>query len=236
MSPRHAGCPATNFWPNCSLDVTQEGERDSEEWVPISALQHWCYCPRQFALIHVEQAFAENVHTMRGHAVHARVDHPGIESRPGMRIERALPIWSDRLGLSGIADAVEFPIDGRPYPVEYKHGPRAKSPRVAACDDLQLAAQALCLEEMTGEPVPEGALFYASSKRRRRVLVTADLLARVTQAVLAIRAILADGRMPPPVNDERCRGCSLVELCQPHALAARDIQADMRRRLFDPEG
>lgn len=203
--------------------------------VPLSALQHWRYCPRQCALIHVEQAFAENVYTLRGQAVHARVDEPSFETRAGIRTERALPVWSDRLGLIGKADVVEFLPDGTPYPVEYKHGPRRKSPRIAACDDLQLAAQAMCLEEMTGKAVPEGALFYASSKRRRVVPITPDLRTNVEMAVAEVRALLAAGTLPPPVNDERCRACSLVELCQPQALAARAAQAAARRHLFDPE-
>jgi CRISPR-associated exonuclease Cas4 len=190
-----------------------------EALVPISALQHWRYCERQFALIHIEQAFAENVYTLRGQAVHATVDKPGIEICQGVRIERSLPIWSERLGLIGKADVVEFERDGTPYPVEYKHGGRRKSPRIAACDDIQLAAQALCLEEMTGRPVPEGALFYASSKRRRIVHIDSSLRAEVEQAVGEIRSVITAGTLPPPVADERCRACSLVELCQPNALA-----------------
>ena len=207
----------------------------SDDPIPLSALQHWRYCPRQCALIHVEQAFAENVYTLRGQAVHARVDEPGIEVRAGVRVERALPVWSDRLGLIGKADVVEFQPDGTPYPVEYKHGPRRKAARIAACDDLQLAAQALCLEEMTGKAVPDGALFYASSKRRRVVPITPALHAEVEQATTEVRALLAAGRLPPPVDDERCRACSLIELCQPQALAARAAQAAARRHLFDPE-
>ena len=104
----------------------------SDDPLPLSALQHWAYCPRQCALIHVEQAFDENLHTLRGRAVHATVDHPGFETRAGVRAVRALPLWSERLGLIGKADVVEFDAKGTPYPVEYKHGPRRKSPRIAA--------------------------------------------------------------------------------------------------------
>lgn len=206
---------------------------DDETAIAISALQHWCFCPRQCALIHVEQAFAENVFTLRGQAVHKRVDEPGVEVRAGLRIERALPIWSERLGLIGKADVVEFEPDGTPYPVEYKHGTRRKAGFIAACDELQLAAQALCLEEMTGRPLAEGALFYASSKRRRIVAITPALRAQVEQAVAGVRALIAAGRLPPPVNDERCRACSLVDLCQPQAIAAHEAQADLCRHLFD---
>lgn len=203
--------------------------------IPLSALQHWCYCSRQCALIHIEQAFAENLFTLRGQAVHKRVDEPGVEVRAGLRIERALPVWSERLGLIGKADVVEFEPDGTPYPVEYKHGTRRKAGFIAACDELQLAAQALCLEEMTGRHVAEGALFYASSKRRRIVAITPALRAGVEQAVAGVRTLLAEGRLPPPVNGERCRACSLVDLCQPQALAAHDAQIELRRHLFDPE-
>lgn len=198
--------------------------------IPLSALQHWSYCPRQFALIHVEQAFEENVHTLRGRAVHSLVDQPGFEMRAGCRLERALPVWSERLGLSGKADLVEFLPDGTPYPVEYKHGAR----REKLHDDLQVAAQAMCLEDMTQRRVPEGAVYYASSKRRRIVSITDGLRARVTRAIVEIRNILELGQLPPPVADARCRECSLLDLCRPHMLAARDVQADLRSRLFDP--
>ncbi len=215
--------------------MTDSDTNLADEPVQIAALQHWRYCPRQCALIHIEQAFAENLYTLRGQAVHARVDEPGVEVRAGLRVERALPVWSERLGLTGKADVVEFQPDGTPYPVEYKHGPRRKSPHIAACDDIQLAAQAVCLEEMTGKAVPEGALFYASSKRRRVVPITPALRAEVEGATAEVRALLAAGNVPPPVDDERCRACSLAELCQPHALAATGMQADARRHLFDPD-
>ncbi len=203
--------------------------------IPLSALQHWCYCARQCALIHVEQAFAENVFTLRGQAVHSRVDQPGIEVRAGLRIARALPLWSERLGLIGKADVVEFEPDGSAFPVEYKHGSRRKAGFVADCDELQLAAQALCLEEMTGREVRQGALYYASSKRRRVVEIGAELRGRVEQAVAAVRVLISECTLPPPVNDNRCRACSLIDLCQPEALAARQAADLARQHLFDPE-
>lgn len=208
---------------------------EPQEPIAISALQHWRYCPRQCALIHVEQAFAENVYTLRGQAVHRQVDTPSVEVRVGLRIERALPIWSERLGLIGKADVVEFEPDGAPYPVEYKHGSQRKAPRIAACDDVQLAAQAMCLEEMTGRPVSEGALFYASSKRRRIVAITPALREEVEAGVRQVRALFAARVIPPPVHDERCRACSLRELCQPKALAAHDLSSRLRDCLFDPD-
>jgi CRISPR-associated exonuclease Cas4 len=192
---------------------------EAEDPIPIAALQHWAYCPRQCGLIHLEQAFDDNLHTLRGQAVHAQVDQPGIELRRGLRVERALPLWSDRLGLIGKADVVEFEPDGTAYPVEYKHGSRHKAADIAACDDLQLAAQALCLQEMTCRAVSEGALYYASSKRRRVVPITPALLAAVTEAATAVRDMLASGQLPKPTTDaRRCKGCSLRDRCQPEAL------------------
>jgi CRISPR-associated exonuclease Cas4 len=207
---------------------------DPPDPIPLSALQHWCYCPRQCALIHVEQVFADNLHTLRGQAVHKQVDQPGVETRSGLRVERALPVWNDRLGLIGKADIVEFEADGTPYPVEYKHGSRSKAAWIAACDDLQLAAQALCLEEMTGKPVPAGALYYATSRRRREVRVTTELRERVAAATSAVRGLIEAGVVPPAVNDARCKNCSLIELCQP-ALRDTGAASPERARLFDAD-
>lgn len=206
----------------------------TSEPIPLSALQHWCYCPRQCALIHVEQVFADNLYTLRGQALHKRVDDPGCEIREGLRVERALPLFNDRLGLVGKADVVEFLLDGTPYPVEYKHGSRHKRADIAACDDVQLAAQALCLEEMFGRPVAEGALYYATSRRRRIVAIDADLRERTLAAIDGVRRLLAHSTLPAPLADEHCRACSLRDLCQPEALranAGRSILA----HLFEPE-
>lgn len=207
---------------------------DAPDPIPVSALQNWCYCPRQCALIHVEQVFADNLHTLRGQAVHQQVDQPGVETRAGVRVERALPVWSDRLGLIGKADIVEFEADGTPYPVEYKHGSRSKAPWIAAYDDLQLAAQALCLEEMSGKPVPRGALYYATSRRRREVAITTALRLRVAEAAAAVRGLIAAGSVPPAANDARCKNCSLLELCQP-SLADSGALGAARARLFDAD-
>lgn len=204
-----------------------------EEPLPLSAIEHWSYCPRQCCLIHAEQAFEENVHTLRGQAVHARVDEPGVEAGfDGRRIVRAMPLWCDRLGLVGKADVVEFLADGTPYPVEYKHGKK----REKLHDDLQLAAQALCLEEMTGRPVPFGAIYHASSRRRREVEIGASLREAVEETVRAIRGVLPGLTLPPPANDARCRNCSLADLCQPAVLAGKERQTSLARHLFDPDG
>jgi CRISPR-associated exonuclease Cas4 len=200
--------------------------------IPLSALQHWAYCPRQCGLIHLEQAFADNLHTARGQAVHHLVDTPGYEIRSGVRVERALPVWCDRLNLIGKADLVEFHPDGTVYPVEFKHGAK----RQKLHDDIQLAAQATCLEEMFDRPVPKGAIFHASSHRRREVAITLDLRRLVEETAAAIRAMLASGKLPPPVNDARCRECSLKDICQPEALAERAKQQQQRQSLLDPEG
>ncbi len=202
-----------------------------DETLMLSALQHWSYCPRQCALIHVEQAFEQNVHTRRGNAVHERVDEPGFEERTGVRVERALPVWSERLGLSGKCDVVEFLADGTPYPVEYKHGIK----REKLHDDLQLAAQALCLEEMTGKAVPKGAIYHHSSHRRREVAIDAVLRRKLEETVAAVRTMLASGNLPPPVNDARCRECSLQDICQPEALAATGKRRQLHDALFQPE-
>lgn len=198
--------------------------------IAISALQHWSYCPRQCALIHVEQAFAENVFTARGRAAHAAVDQPGAERAGTVRIERAMPLWSERLGLIGKADLVEFDANGTPYPVEYKHGPR----RQRSHDDLQLAAQAMCLEEMTGRAVAAGAIYHFGSRRRREVSVGDSLRREVERATIAVRAMLDAGQLPPPVHDARCRHCSLIELCQPAALSARNRYHALLEELHKP--
>ena len=203
--------------------------------VTLSALQHWCYCPRQCALIHIEQVFEDNLYTQRGQALHKRVDNPGFEVREGLRIERALPLFSDRLGLIGKADIVEFLSDGTPYPVEYKHGSRHKRADIAACDDVQLAAQVLCLEEMFGKLVPEGALYYASSRRRRTVAINADLRKRTLAAIAGVLELLAAGMTPAPLADEHCHACSLRDLCQPEAVQPDTGRGDMLAHLFDPE-
>ena len=208
------------------------------ESIPLSAVQHWAYCPRQCGLIHLDQAFDDNLHTARGNAVHARVDEPGAATGKGLRVERALPVWHDGLGLIGKADVVEFTLDGTAYPVEYKHGSRHKAADIAACDDLQLAAQAVCLESMTGRAVDEGAIFYASSKRRRVVPITQALREAVERTAQDVRGMIESRRLPPPLDEaiaaKRCPGCSLRDRCQPEA-ARSDALARLASSLFDPD-
>ena len=202
---------------------------ETADLIPLSSLNHYAYCRRRCGLIHVEAEFTDNVHTARGNAEHERVDRVAHEAKQsGARVEYALPVWSDRIGLIGKCDVVEFWPDATVYPVEYKHGSRKKWLN----DDLQLAGQALCLEDMLGRPVTHGAIYHASSRRRREVEITPALRALVVETAEAVRAMLASGHLPPPVNDARCRECSLFGICQPAALAARGVQDELRADLF----
>ncbi|QXP94443.1 CRISPR-associated protein Cas4 [Methylococcus capsulatus] len=200
--------------------------------IPLSALQHYSYCPRQCALIHQEQMFTDNVFTLRGRRVHERVDEPDTRHEPGVRIEQALTLFSDRLGLTGKADIMEFLPDGTPRPVEYKHGPR----RQREHDDVQVAAQALCLEEMTGKEVPEGVIYHHGSRRRRVVPITPELRIKTERLIHEVRALLASGKLPPPASEpERCRGCSMIEICQPEMLKSAAEIDRLAQTLFEPE-
>ena len=151
------------------------------------------------------------------------------EFQEGVRVERALSLWSKRLGLIGKADVVEF-HGVTPYPVEYKHG----SKREREHDDLQLCAQAICLEEMTGKSVPRGAIFYHSSRRRREVEFSERLRSEVEAATHEIRKMLSERTIPPPVNDSRCRYCSLKESCMPAVVGEKARAAALLRDLFVP--
>lgn len=181
--------------------------------VPVSALQHYLFCPRQCALIHVERLWAEDGATVEGRILHERVDSGKPDRRAGVRTVRGLALRSFAHGLAGKADAVEF-LDGMPYPVEYKRG----RPKLHRADEVQLCAQALCLEEMFGCAVPEGALFYAQTKKRTRITFDAELRA-LTQCLAAeTRAMIAEARTPPPRAMPACRRCSLADQCQPKRL------------------
>jgi CRISPR-associated exonuclease Cas4 len=202
---------------------------EQNDLINVSALNQYTYCPRRCGLIYLESEFSDNIHTARGNAEHERADHSGwVTNKEGARAEYALPVWSDRLGLVGKCDVVEFWPDGTVYPVEYKHGARKKWLN----DDLQLAAQAICLEEMTGKPVTHGAIYHHTSRRRREVAITGSLRRQVEETVAAVRALLASGTLPPPVNDARCKECSLKEICQPQALADKTHQHELLDGLF----
>ncbi len=186
-----------------------------DELVPLSALQHHLFCPRQCALIHVEQMWAEDVATAEGRLLHERVDAGGAETRPGLRVERGVALRSFALGVSGRADAVEFhgqpPV---PFPVEYKRG----KPKPHRADEVQLCAQAICLEEMFGCPVPAGALFYGTTRRRTSVVFDHPLRTLTAEVAAAVRANIAAGHTPAPVLMPGCRRCSLLDACQPGRL------------------
>lgn len=181
--------------------------------LPLSALQHWLFCPRQCALIHVERLWEENRLTAEGRILHERADEGIPDSRGGMRVLRAVHLASNQMGLHGVADVVEMrgPV---PFPVEYKRG----RPKAHQADEVQLCAQAICLEEMTGEDVPEGALFYGA-RRRRQIVAFSPGLRSLTQRVAAeARTAMIKGTLPPPVYDPaRCESCSLYALCRPQA-------------------
>jgi len=187
--------------------------------IPLSALQHAVYCMRQAALIHVERLWEENRFTAEGRVLHEIAHEPANRRRRGLRRVMALPLACRRLNLAGVADLVEFraEADGEiAYPVEYKRG-KAKLHRA---DEVQLCAQALCLEEVTGRPVPEGALFYAETKRRLPVPFDIDLRRLTEETAVEFGALFAAGRTPPAVyRAERCRSCSLLDLCRPKTCA-----------------
>jgi len=208
--------------------MMSEARKDADDLIPISALNHFSYCPRRYALIHIEQTYDENIYTMRGHHLHERTDQPTESGwEEGMRVERALPLWSKRLGLIGKADVVEFHGD-TPYPVEYKSGRNRRFEN----DDLQVCAQAMCLEEMTGKEVPRGAIYHHSSRRRREVSFTPEMRQRVEEAIKGIRQMLGSCTLPPPVNDRRCEHCSLKESCMPSVIGEQERARVLVRGLF----
>ena len=190
-----------------------------EEPIPISAVQHAVYCMRQAALIHLERLWADNRFTAEGDVLHAVTDKGGKRRLRGIRRVTSLPLASKRLNLGGIADLVEFtagPDEETAYPVEYKRG----KPKLHRADEAQLCAQALCLEEMTGHPVPEGALYYAQTKRRVRVSFDPQLRELTEVVVAELANVLASGLTPPPTpHKSRCRKCSLHDLCRPESFS-----------------
>lgn len=191
---------------------TRNDSTIEEEPISLSALQHMLYCPRQCALIHNEQQWAENEFTAEGRILHERVDTDIHERRGDVTTARNVPLRSRRLGVVGFADVVEMRSGKQPYPVEYKRG----KPKAHQADEVQLCAQAICLEEMLGTCVPEGALFYGQN-RRRKVIVFDHALRTLTESVAeAAKSLLRNGETPPPVYEKRkCSRCSLIQVCQP---------------------
>ena len=203
-----------------------------ESAVMLSALQHYLFCPRQCALIHMEGIWTENFLTAAGRQLHERVDRRGGETRRDVHLATALRLVSNRLGLTGVADMVEFhraessndekgcciavKLSGRsgfwrPVPVEYKRG----SPKAHRADEVQLCAQALCLEEMLGVTIASGALFYGETRRRSNVTFDAELRSLTEDVAAKVHELLRSGHTPLPVFTKGCRGCSLFETCRP---------------------
>jgi CRISPR-associated exonuclease Cas4 len=199
---------------------------DDDDLVPLSALQHHLFCPRQCGLIHIERQWAENRFTAEGRLLHEKADGGAGDRRGKVRTLRALPLRSVKYGLTGVADVVELrgtktaPL---PCPVEYKRG----KPKAHRADEVQLCAQALCLEEMFNVSIPEGALFYGETRRRTIVALDEDLRALTVDTVAAVRAMLTSCVTPPAVYAKRtCDACSLIEICRPRRLSRPPRVAD----------
>ncbi len=188
------------------------------EPIPVSALQHAVYCMRQCALIHLERLWEENRFTAEGRVLHQTIDEAGHRRKAGVLQMMSLPIYSIRLNLTGVADMVEFhesQTSITPFPIEFKRG-KAK---VHRADEVQLCAQALCLEEMTGTAVPMGACYYGQTKRRKEVSFDAELRTLTETTVEQVAALFAQGRTPSAEYEAaKCRGCSLLDQCRPKAM------------------
>ena len=201
--------------------VTPPPPAAAADLIALSALQHYLYCPRQCALIHIEQAWAENAATAEGRVAHERVHAVESEVRRGVRTVTGMPLRSDRLGVTGIADVVELhrAADGvwRPFPVEHKRG----RPKAHRADEVQLCAQAMALEEMFAVEIAAGALFYGQPRRRTAVSFDPALRALTQEVATATGALIAGGRTPRmDYEKKRCDGCSLIELCRPRTTGA----------------
>jgi CRISPR-associated exonuclease Cas4 len=199
-------------------------EYHPDDLLPLSGIQHFHFCRRQWALIHVERQWQENVLTVEGKLLHKRVDDPSFsEVRNGVIITRAMPVASYRLGLNGVCDVVEFTpsqegviLPGRegkyiPAPVEYKHGKEKADP----CDEVQLCAQAMCLEEMLSVAIPSGSFYYAEIRRRVEVELTEDLRALVGKMALEMHEYFDRGYTPLVKPSKACASCSLKDICLP---------------------
>lgn len=190
-----------------------------EEGLPISALQHLAFCPRQWALVHLEQVWADNRLTAEGRLLHERADLPGQSLRGDLKTVRGLVLTSQRLRLSGRADVVEFRPE--PFPVEYKRGKR----KPTDCDLVQLCAQALCLEEMFRTTVPMGAIFYGQPRRRLEVQFTMALRARTESLATTMHRLYAVGETPPAEPAPHCDNCSLIDICMPEVTAYVSVRS-----------
>lgn len=188
---------------------------NTDDLIQLSSLQHFVFCPRQCALIHIEQVWSENVFTAEGRIMHDKADSNKSESRGKMRIDYSVPLRSLRLGLIGKADVVEFHRQENeiwlPFPVEYKRG----KPKSDNCDRVQLCAQAICLEEMLGVEIKEGALFYGQTRRREDVIFDAALRQETEDTARKVHELIESGITPKTEYSKKCESCSLLELCMP---------------------
>ena len=195
--------------------------------VPISAIEHYAYCPRQCALIHCDGVWSDNEHTVRGSREHRRVDSGNHRRERGRQVLRSIPLWSETLGLSGRADAVE--LEGNEVrPVEYKAGSRH-----GTTADLQLCAQAMCLEEMLDVDVPHGYVWYGGPRRRMRVDFTQSVRSEVRDIIGRIRTQMETFKLPEAVNDDRCKECQLLHHCLPELTSVpRRVDRYLTRHVF----
>lgn len=203
------------------------GENDLTQ-VSLSSLEHYAYCPRQAGLILLEQTWTDDAATIRGALLHQRVDTPGNHGRGTVRTLHALPVWNDRHGLTGVCDTVELHADGRVLPIEHKSG--RYIPGGPA--DLQVAAQAMCLEEMFSRPVPQAVIHSGADRRRHTLTVDDTLRSRVLRTTDEVRNLVDRGRLPGPVADSRCRRCSLATDCMPELLTETGRYQQALTRLF----
>ncbi|MGA9110771.1 MAG: CRISPR-associated protein Cas4 [Smithella sp.] len=207
-----------------------------DDLIQLSALQHYAFCPRQCALIHVEQVWAENRLTAEGRIMHEHVHEEGDESRGDVHIERGASLRSLRLGLIGKSDVVEYhrQADGswQAFPVEYKRG----KPKIDESDKIQLCAQALCLEEMLNASIPAGALFYGKTRRRLDVDFNETLRQEMEAAAIKTHELIDAGITPAPVYAKRCESCSLIAECMPKTMQKkRSVESYLKRMLDEIE-
>jgi CRISPR-associated exonuclease Cas4 len=208
--------------------------QEPDDLVPLSALQHYLYCSRQCALIHVERLWAENRQTAEGRLLHDRADTLQIERRHNVRTISAMPLSNAELGIGGVADVVEFRTEeasAPPFPVEYKRG----RPKAHRADEVQLCAQALCLEAMFNCRVEEGALFYGQTRHRKSVVFDDQLRRLTLETIKATREMIRAGHTPlASYLAKRCDACSLIDLCQPKLLGKeRSVEAWLREQMAE---
>ena len=204
-----------------------------DSFIQLSALQHYVFCPRQCALIHVEDAWNENIYTVRGTILHEKVDTDTYEMRGAVKTVRGLKIHSFRLGLAGRCDVVEFRRQQgdtqEVLPVEFKSGQRKHD----ASDEVQLCAQALCLEEMLNIQVRRGEFFYGRIRRRVQVELGQELRKQTEEIITAVHALVSRKHVPPARYMKKCGRCSLEDICQPSAMNERKLRNYMNT-LYQP--